>query len=1559
MVEKAEFRGSKIVNNVSSIRTSIRSVLHLEPREVEPASCLSRIKGSIRHALRGGVFIGLSVISSLSYALGLGQLNTLSSLNEPFEAEIELLSTNSEELQTVSVQLASPEQFKSAGVDRLYQLSKLKFEILEDPSRGNFLRITSQEPMREPYLNFLLEVNWAKGRLVREYTALIDPPTYDSGSRVAQTDTPSRIDELPIAETIPVEAPETTETQSDFTISQLPDATLVTDEQVESGEVVPAGRASSTTTSQPAQTTNRSTSQNATSSTGTYTTRSGDTLWGIAQSKRPNASLSVQQMMISLLNANPEAFSNNNINNLKTGQILRIPDTRSVDQITKEEAIALVKEHNTLWDDYRQGLAENVPFRPEGAVTSSGTVDESLPIAETQPIGEPELKLVSAPPEAETESQETATEEQTANVGADQEGNDLSLLQDELAVVQEQLSSREGENQELKSRLQETEEIIVLLKQQVELKNDELAALQSKLREADQAKTDEQAAATGSETEAAPETTEPEAEVAVAETPEEAEPSEEKQGLLDDTEETAAGEQAEMPVEETAESPAAEVPAEEASIDDLLAELDAEEAAGQETVYVNNDDFVAPDNRDESIYAEYNEPAVNLSGQTGETQYPSTDSSATDEGESVEDQLLAELEGPAIDAPEVQPETGILDKIKAFIPADIAAKVPGGVNSVLGILAGLLLLLLLGVFKLFGGKKEEEAETIDLLNPDELDAQADQKLDEGVTLETTETQSQDDDADFETALANESENDETSLASDVLDQTSDSLEDVEEALSGDVDKSDEQSELDDLDFSLDLDDDSADVELNETQASTLHAESEEDVETTNVTGLDDLDLDDLNEEEISLSEMANLEDTLENIKPLLDETEEELEENDPLEEVNISLAYEQFDKAERLVKEAIANNPEEVGYKLRLLEVHYAANNPSAFEEAARDLHTATDGQGHLWDSAESMWAEMVPERGLFDTAEDSAPVASEADSGGNTSGLAAGGLIAGMSAAGALALDSLTDQEEDETTTSSEESIDTLSTESLDELPDLDLEESASLLERAVEESDALDSDLSLESLPDFDLDTASSSDESLELAGASEDAIDEDLELDIDLEQTQTDMADAVADLEASLDENLAIAQDDEITDEAETDDNSTADPLSFEAETEADDFDLLNSDALSDTDTSSDEAELGELELDADAIDEIEPAAGIEESDALSIEADDEPLDISSAEVDTDSSLLDEEALDSEDVFDITGSDETESALTLDDVGGELDLDLTLGAESLDIDAPLDEDDASMLKETGQDEIEAQDLSLDMPDLDLAALDETNSDGLTSASDAFELPTELDDDAGTFSLETTQPGEDIADALDEIASEGDAEIDMLDITAAGLTSGLEGTDEQDAQELFELSNELKSDDDSVLSDLASSVTDMELSDAIDAFQPAESAETASSEPSSELAGLSLDPNLLGGELDGDDELDALARSLEDTISGLNDGLDDMDFEFDANGELEKTLSSTLGASADLSHDFETEADEIDTKLNLAKAYIELGDAEGARDILNEVSQEGNDQQKQDAQELLSQLG
>ncbi len=109
-------------------------------------------------------------------ALGLGELDVQSVMNQELDARIDLVSVKTGDIINMSVRLADPEVFKSAGLPRPYHLTKLKFEPVETAENAGYIRITSKERIREPYLNFIIEVTWPNGRLLREYSVLLNKP---------------------------------------------------------------------------------------------------------------------------------------------------------------------------------------------------------------------------------------------------------------------------------------------------------------------------------------------------------------------------------------------------------------------------------------------------------------------------------------------------------------------------------------------------------------------------------------------------------------------------------------------------------------------------------------------------------------------------------------------------------------------------------------------------------------------------------------------------------------------------------------------------------------------------------------------------------------------------------------------------------------------------------------------------------------------------------------------------------------------------------------------------------------------------------------------------------------------------------------------------------------------------------------------------------------------------------------------------------------------------------------------------------------------------------------
>lgn len=116
------------------------------------------------------------LVTADALALGLGGLRTQSALNAPFYGEIDLIGVDREELDTVTARLASAEAFEKAGADRPHFLTRLRFVTMIGTSGRPIIQVTSREPIREPYMDFLVEVIWPEGTLVKEYAILLDPP---------------------------------------------------------------------------------------------------------------------------------------------------------------------------------------------------------------------------------------------------------------------------------------------------------------------------------------------------------------------------------------------------------------------------------------------------------------------------------------------------------------------------------------------------------------------------------------------------------------------------------------------------------------------------------------------------------------------------------------------------------------------------------------------------------------------------------------------------------------------------------------------------------------------------------------------------------------------------------------------------------------------------------------------------------------------------------------------------------------------------------------------------------------------------------------------------------------------------------------------------------------------------------------------------------------------------------------------------------------------------------------------------------------------------------------
>jgi pilus assembly protein FimV len=278
-------------------------------------------------------------------AVGLGKLTVMSGLGQPFRGEIELLAVDRNEGGSLAARLAPPEAFQEANVERSSALISLRFNVLQKKTGQWFVKLTSPQPINEPFLDMLVEINWPSGRLLREYTVLLDPP-----GLVAEQQ-PAVPVEVPVGKSLPPP------TDSAKAVAPVTSTEMVPSK----GRRAKAGADKTGAAKAEAQPEGKVKGE-------TYgPVKSGDTLRKIASSVKPDG-VNVEQMLVSLFRVNQQAFSGGNMNRLKTGKILHIPEAGQAAALEKSEAAKEVRAHAADWNAYRQKLA--------GAVETAKPVHE-------------------------------------------------------------------------------------------------------------------------------------------------------------------------------------------------------------------------------------------------------------------------------------------------------------------------------------------------------------------------------------------------------------------------------------------------------------------------------------------------------------------------------------------------------------------------------------------------------------------------------------------------------------------------------------------------------------------------------------------------------------------------------------------------------------------------------------------------------------------------------------------------------------------------------------------------------------------------------------------------------------------------------------------------------------------------------------------------------------------------------------------------------------------------------------------------------------------------------
>ena len=397
--------------------------------------------GFLKLAPRLLLGIALVLLSGAAMALGLGEIRVKSQPGQPLLAEIPVISNEPGELENLQARLASPITFERVGLARPEGLvSGLSFAVALSDEGKPVIRVTSSEPVQISAVNFLIEVDWGQGRLVREYSALVDTP-----GALAAASQPIIEAPLPPANTI-VREPES--------VVATEPAPAPATEPVPTPAPAAVAPAAAAPTPAP------------TLANGELEVQRGQTLSQIARDLGQGYNL--DQTMLALLRANPEAFINGNINRLKQGAVLRIPQSAELAQLGEAEAAALVRDQMAEWRQARRPIPQPVETTP-------------APLASAQPSAAPaaprmaEARLEIAPPDASA-----ATRAGTQS-GIDAEGEGDMLANEQLTLTKEELAARESEVQELRAQVAELEGLKQQQAKLIAMKDSELAAAQQRL----------------------------------------------------------------------------------------------------------------------------------------------------------------------------------------------------------------------------------------------------------------------------------------------------------------------------------------------------------------------------------------------------------------------------------------------------------------------------------------------------------------------------------------------------------------------------------------------------------------------------------------------------------------------------------------------------------------------------------------------------------------------------------------------------------------------------------------------------------------------------------------------------------------------------------------------------------------------------------------------------------------------------------------------------------------------------------------------------------------------
>jgi len=348
-----------------------------------------------------GVVAALMLSTTVS-AVGMGGINVASALGQPLKADIELVAISKTEKDSLVARLASPEAYKSAGLEYPYG-NKFKFQIESRADGQPYIKASSAQPVNDPFVSLLVELTWSSGKLSREYTFLLDPPGY--------------VPEQPAQAKVQAVAPEVQAAAPAVAASAMAKEVAATPVE----QAAPVAAATPAVQAAPAETAAKPVEQAAPMEAASKPTEQaapkaaavqakkemlvvqhGDTMYKIAEQYKLEiaeqykvADMSLERMLVAIYRINAEQFDGRNMNRIKTGKILRLPSQQELMSVSQPDAVKEIHAQAADWNAYRQKLASAASVSNQSQTTqqvATGKISSS--IADMAPVAKESAKEV-------------------------------------------------------------------------------------------------------------------------------------------------------------------------------------------------------------------------------------------------------------------------------------------------------------------------------------------------------------------------------------------------------------------------------------------------------------------------------------------------------------------------------------------------------------------------------------------------------------------------------------------------------------------------------------------------------------------------------------------------------------------------------------------------------------------------------------------------------------------------------------------------------------------------------------------------------------------------------------------------------------------------------------------------------------------------------------------------------------------------------------------------------------------------------------------------------------